>query len=151
MEFNSYREAAIVMVNLPLALIGGVLAVFLTGKIINISSMVGFITLFGIATRNGILLVSHYKYLIAEEGKTRLEAVMKGSVERLQPVLMTALSTGLALVPFAIAADKPGNEILSPLAIVILGGLVSSTVLNLLILPSLYMIFGKPVRSQVLG
>lgn len=142
-EFGSFKTAALVMINLPLALIGGIFAVFFTGGVINISSMVGFITLFGIATRNGILLISHYQYLIKVEGKPFKEAVFQGSMERLRPVLMTALTAGLALVPFAIASDKPGNEILSPLAIVILGGLLSSTILNMTVLPSLYLKFGK--------
>jgi CzcA family heavy metal efflux pump len=142
-EFRSFKTAALVMINLPLALIGGIFAVFLTGGVINISSMVGFITLFGIATRNGILLISHYQYLIKVEGMPFKEAVLQGSMERLRPVLMTALAAGLALVPFAIASDKPGNEILSPLAVVILGGLFSSTALNMMVLPSLYMKYGK--------
>jgi CzcA family heavy metal efflux pump len=142
-EFSSFKTAALVMINLPFALIGGILVVFVTGGVINISSMVGFITLLGIATRNGILLISHYQHLIEAEGKPLKEAVLQGSMERLRPVLMTALSTGLALVPFAIASDKPGNEILSPLALVILGGLFSSTVLNMMVLPSLYIKYGK--------
>jgi copper/silver efflux system protein len=142
-EFRSFRTATLIMVNLPLALIGGIIAVFLTSGIINISSMVGFITLFGIATRNGILLVSHYQHLMEVEGRTLREAVFQGSMERLRPVIMTALAAGLALVPFALAADKPGNEILSPLAIVILGGLLSSTILNMIVLPSLYIKLGK--------
>lgn len=143
MEFRSFRTATLIMVNLPLALIGGIIAVFLTGGVISISSMVGFITLFGIATRNGILLVSHYQHLMEIESKTLREAVLQGSMERLRPVVMTALAAGLALIPFAVAADKPGNEILSPLAVVILGGLLSSTVLNMIVLPSLYIKFGK--------
>lgn len=143
MEFRSFRTATLIMVNLPLALIGGIIAVFLTGGVINIASMVGFITLFGIATRNGILLVSHYRHLTEVEGRTLREAVFQGSRERLRPVIMTALAAGLALVPFAVASDKPGNEILSPLAVVILGGLLSSTVLNMIVLPSLYIKFGK--------
>ncbi|MDP2757927.1 MAG: efflux RND transporter permease subunit [Desulfurivibrionaceae bacterium] len=142
LEFRSFRNAFLVMVNLPLAFIGGIIAVFLTSKVISVASLVGFITLFGIATRNGILLISHYQYLMTEEGKNLREAVLQGSVERLRPVVMTALAAGLALVPFALAADKPGNEILSPLAIVILGGLVSSTVLNMIVLPALYLRYG---------
>jgi CzcA family heavy metal efflux pump len=142
-EFRSFKTAALVMINLPLALIGGIFAVFLTGGVINISSMVGFITLFGIATRNGILLISHYQHLLEVEGRPFKEAVFQGSMERLRPVLMTALTAGFALVPFAIAPDKPGNEILSPLAIVILGGLFSSTALNMIVLPSLYIKYGK--------
>ena len=142
-EFRSFRTALLVMVNLPLAFIGGIVAVYLTTKVISVASLVGFITLFGIATRNGILLVSHYQHLMEVEGVDLGEAVSKGSRERLRPVVMTALAAGLALVPFAIAADKPGNEILSPLAAVILGGLISSTLLNLVVLPSLYLKFGR--------
>ena len=142
-EFRCFRDAFLVMVNLPLAFIGGIIAVYFTSRVISVASLVGFITLFGIATRNGILLISHYKHLMEEEGKTLREAVLQGSMERLRPVIMTALAAGLALVPFAIAADKPGNEILSPLAIVILGGLLSSTVLNMVVLPSLYLKFGR--------
>jgi Cu(I)/Ag(I) efflux system membrane protein CusA/SilA len=141
-EFNSFRTSILVMVNLPLSLIGGILIVLFTDRIISIASIVGFITLFGIATRNGILLVSHYRHLM-EESVGLKEAVYQGSIERLRPVIMTALAAGLALVPFAISADKPGNEILSPLAIVILGGLLSSTALNMVVLPSLYVKFGK--------
>ncbi|MHB8057472.1 MAG: efflux RND transporter permease subunit [Desulfuromonadaceae bacterium] len=142
-EFRSFKDAFLVMVNLPLAFIGGILAVYFTSGVISVASLVGFITLFGIATRNGILLISHYKHLMEEEGKNLQEAVLQGSMERLRPVIMTALAAGLALVPFAIASDKPGNEILSPLAIVILGGLLSSTLLNMVVLPSLYLKFGK--------
>ena len=149
-EFRSFRNVFLVMINLPLAFIGGILAVFLTTKVISVASLVGFITLFGIATRNGILLISHYKHLMDVESKSLRDAVLQGSMERLRPVIMTALAAGLALVPFAFSADKPGNEILSPLAIVILGGLFSSTVLNLIVLPSLYMKFGKKDENQLL-
>jgi CzcA family heavy metal efflux pump len=143
MEFGSFRTAGLVMVNLPLSLIGGIIVILMTDRVISIASIVGFITLFGIATRNGILLVSHYRHLIREEGKALRVAVFQGSMERLRPVIMTALAAGLALVPFAIAADKPGNEILSPLAIVILGGLLSSTALNMIVIPSLYIKYGE--------
>jgi len=142
MEFGSFRTAGLVMVNLPLSFIGGIVAVMLTDRIISVASLVGFITLFGIATRNGILLVSHYRYLMEVEGLSLYDAVLKGSQERLRPVTMTALAAGLALVPFALAAHKPGNEILSPLAVVILGGLLSATVLNMLVLPALYLRHG---------
>ena len=142
-EFRSFKDAFLVMVNLPLSFIGGIIAVYFTSGVISVASLVGFITLFGIATRNGILLISHYKHLMEHEGKSLREAVLQGSMERLRPVIMTALAAGLALVPFAFSADKPGNEILSPLAIVILGGLISSTVLNMVVLPSLYLKFGK--------
>jgi CzcA family heavy metal efflux pump len=150
MKFGSFKIAGLIMVNLPLALIGGVIAILLTDRIISIASMVGFITLFGIATRNGILLVSHYLHLIREEGKSLEIAVYQGSMERLRPIMMTALTAGLALIPFAIAADKPGNEILSPLAIVVLGGLFSSTALNMIVIPSLYMKFGKKKEKGAL-
>ena len=143
MEFGSFRIAGLVMVNLPLALIGGIIVILMTDRVISIASIVGFVTLFGIATRNGILLVSHYRHLMNEESKELKAAVLQGSMERLRPVIMTALAAGLALVPFAVASDKPGNEILSPLAVVILGGLLSSTVLNMVVLPSLYVKFGK--------
>jgi CzcA family heavy metal efflux pump len=146
-EFRSFRTAFLVMVNLPLAFIGGIIAVYLTSKVISVASLVGFITLFGIATRNGILLVSHYQHLMEQEGRALREAVIQGSKERLRPVIMTALAAGLALVPFAFAADKPGNEILSPLAIVILGGLISSTLLNMVVLPALYLKFGKEPQN----
>ncbi|TLM65869.1 MAG: efflux RND transporter permease subunit [Deltaproteobacteria bacterium] len=142
-EFRCFRDAFLVMVNLPLAFIGGIIAVYFTSGVISVASLVGFITLFGIATRNGILLVSHYRYLMETEGCAPLEAIHRGSMERLRPVIMTALAAGLALVPFAFTADKPGNEILSPLAIVILGGLLSSTALNMIVLPSLYLRFGR--------
>ncbi len=142
-EFRSFRIAALVMVNLPLALIGGVIAVFFTGGIISIASLVGFVTLFGIATRNGILMVSHYRHLI-DEGVDFIEAIRRGSLERLSPILMTALCAGLALIPLALGGDKPGNEIQSPMAIVILGGLVSSTALNMIVIPALYLRFSNP-------
>lgn len=148
LEFESYRDALIVMVNLPLALIGGILAVSGTSGIVDVSSLVGFITLFGIATRNGILLVSHYHYLMKEEGKPLIEAVRQGSSERLRPILMTALSSFLGLIPFALAGNIPGNEILSPLAVVISGGLISSTFLNMLLLPALYITFGRQLPAH---
>ena len=142
-KFGNFRQAILVMANLPLALIGGIVSIFLTDGIITIASLVGFITLFGIAVRTGILLVSHYNYLIDQEGKSLLEAVVQGSMERLSPVLMTALTTGLALLPLALAADKPGSEIQSPMSIVILGGLITATLLNLIVLPVLYVKWGR--------
>ena len=141
-EFNSVRTALLVMVNLPLALIGGIVAVFLTSGVVSVASLVGFITLFGIATRNGILMVSHYHTLLAE-GKSLDDAIRQGSMERLSPILMTALAAGLALIPLAIAGHKPGNEIQSPMAIVILGGLLSSTALNMIVIPALFLKFRK--------
>ncbi len=142
LEFHSSKTALLVLVNLPLALIGGVVAVFFSGGIISIASLVGFITLFGIATRNGILMVSHYNHLIGEGVEFR-DAIIQGSLERLSPILMTALSAGLALIPLAIAGSEPGNEIQSPMAIVILGGLLSSTALNMIVIPALFVKFGK--------
>ena len=142
LQFGKLNYALFILVNLPLALIGGVWAIYFTDGIISIASLVGFITLFGIATRNGILMISHYKHLL-EEGKEFTQAVIQGSIERLNPILMTAISTGLALIPLALGSGQPGKEIESPMAIVILGGLFTSTVLNMIILPSLFHKFGK--------
>ncbi len=138
MSFGSLRNALLIMVNLPLALIGGVLAVFLGGGVISVASLVGFVTLFGIATRNGIMMISHYEHLRRSEGATLAEAVERGSLERLSPVLMTALCAGLALVPLVLAGGEPGNELQAPMGVVILGGLLSSTALNMLVVPALY-------------
>jgi CzcA family heavy metal efflux pump len=140
-EFRSARIAGLIMANLPLALIGGIFAVALTGGVVSIASLVGFVTLFGIATRNGILLIAHYRHLLAE-GAARREAVVRGSLERLSPILMTALVAGLALLPLALGGGEPGNEIQTPLAIVVLGGLLSSTALNMVVLPALYWLWG---------
>jgi len=141
-EFRSARTATLVMANLPLALIGGVVAVLLTGRVVSIASLVGFVSLFGIATRNGILLVSHYRHLLAE-GVPFREAILRGSLERLSPILMTALTAGLALIPLALGGGEPGNELQTPMAIVILGGLLSATALNMLVVPALYWMFGE--------
>ena len=134
--FSSFRLAVLMMSNLPLALIGGVVAVFLSGGILSIASMVGFITLLGIATRNGILLVSRYENLLKKD-RSLQEAILQGSMDRLNPILMTALTAGLALIPLALTGHRPGNEIQSPLAVVVLGGLISSTFLNMIVLPAL--------------
>ena len=138
--FRSSNDAALVMINLPLALVGGVVGLWLTGGVLSVATIVGFITLFGIATRNGVMMVTHIKHLQAVEGVSDLaEAVRRGAEERLVPILMTAISAGLALVPLAIAMGEPGSEIQAPMAIVILCGLTSSTVLNMLVLPAIYL------------
>jgi CzcA family heavy metal efflux pump len=136
-EFGKPSLAGIILLNLPLALIGGVVSLWLTGGIISIPALIGFITLFGVATRNGILLVAHYRTLEAE-GENPHKAILHGSVDRLSPILMTALTAGLALIPLALAGTEPGNEIQSPMAKVILGGLLSSTLLNLFVIPIVY-------------
>lgn len=141
--YGSARNAALTLVNLPLALIGGILAVALTSGVVSIAALVGFVTLFGIATRNGIMMVSHFEHLMAHEGKTLAEAVVQGSMERLAPILMTATCAGLALVPLVIAGDSPGNEIQAPMGVVILGGLVTSTALNMIVVPVLFAMFGR--------
>lgn len=136
-EFREAKIAGLILINLPLALIGGIISLTLTSGLISIPAIIGFITLFGIATRNGILLVAHYKTMRGE-GKDLMHAVIQGSKDRLSPILMTALTAGLALIPLAIAGDLPGNEIQSPMANVILGGLLSSTLLNLFVIPVVY-------------
>ena len=148
LAFGRARDAVIVMVNLPLALVGGVAGVFLAGGVLSVASMIGFTTLFGIATRNGIMLVSHIQHLMTEEGVTDFrEAVERGAHERLVPILMTAMAAGLALIPLAIGGGKTGSEIQTPMAIVILCGLTTSTLLNMLVVPTLYLRYAKP--SQV--
>jgi Cu/Ag efflux pump CusA len=141
-EFKSGKLAGVILLNLPLALIGGVVAIWLTSGVVSIPSIIGFITLFGIATRNGILLVSRYNHL-REEGRALKETIIEGSADRLNPILMTALASALALIPLALAADKPGNEIQSPMAVVILGGLLTSTLLNLIVIPVVYYMLEK--------
>jgi len=147
MAFGSGRDAALVMLNLPLALIGGVVGVFISGGVLSIAAIIGFITVFGIATRNGIMLVSHIRHLQLIEGVGDLrEAVRRGARERLAPILMTALASGLALVPLAIAGERPGSEIQTPMAQVILFGLLSSMVLNMIVTPALYLRLGRPAQ-----
>jgi CzcA family heavy metal efflux pump len=143
-DFKTIRLTALVFVTLPFALIGGVFGAKLGGGVLSLGSLVGFVTVLGIAARNGIMLVSHYRHLEDEEGQPfGPELVIRGSIERLAPILMTALATGLALVPLAFGGDKPGQEIEHPMAVVILGGLVTSTILNLFLMPALYLAFGR--------
>jgi Cu/Ag efflux pump CusA len=141
-EFGNMQLAGIVLLNLPLALIGGVFMVYFTTGIISIASTIGFISLFGIAARNGILLISRYQDL-QNSGTSLKDTIIEGSLDRLNPILMTALTTGLALIPLALAGGKAGNEIQSPMAVVILGGLISSTLLNLAVIPAVYAVRGK--------
>jgi Cu/Ag efflux pump CusA len=158
-EFKNLTLSAIVMLNLPLALIGGVLAVFFTSGIVSIPSIIGFITLFGIATRNGILLISRYKHLYENfdsgialyelpqntkfQNSKLQETILQGSMDRLNPILMTAISSALALMPLVIQGGKTGNEIQSPMAVVVLGGLLTSTFLNIYVVPVVYELFQR--------
>jgi Cu/Ag efflux pump CusA len=143
-DFGSVRMVALIALTIPFALIGGVAAVFLTGGVLSLGSLVGFVTVLGIAARNGIMLISHYRHLEHEEhvlfGR---ELVMRGAEERLSPILMTALVTGLALLPIVLGGDRSGHEIEHPMAVVILGGLVTSTALNLFFLPAVYLRYGR--------
>jgi len=147
--FRSHRDALLIMVNLPLALIGGVAGVYVSGGVLSVASVIGFISVFGIAARNGIMLVSHIRHLQRYEGVADFEeAVRRGAIERLAPILMTALAAGLALIPLAVGGEQPGREILTPMAIVILCGLLSSTFLNMVVGPALFLRFGKPVSAE---
>jgi CzcA family heavy metal efflux pump len=144
-SFGNFRLATLTFFTLPWALVGGILAAFATTGVLSLGSLVGLLTILGIATRNGIMMISHFQHLEEEEGMSfGPELVLRGARERIAPIMMTALTTGLALVPLAIAGNIPGHEIEHPMAIVILGGLVTSTVLNLFVVPSLYLRFGKP-------
>jgi CzcA family heavy metal efflux pump len=146
-EFKDVRLAGVILLNLPLALIGGIFSVWFTSGIITIASIIGFINLFGIATRNGILLVAHYE-LLRSEGAGLYDSIIQGSLDRLNPILMTALTAGLALIPLIIASDAPGNEILSPMAVVILGGLFTSTLLNIFVIPGVYYLINKKYETD---
>lgn len=145
-QFRSLRESAVVLVNLPLSLVGGVMAIWMTHGMVSIPAIIGFISLFGIATRNGMLLIARYKDLRAE-GVPLLESVMRGSADRLNPILMTALTSALALIPMVIGGDLPGNEIQSPMAKVILGGLFTSTLLNGFVIPIMYLITNRKQQT----
>ena len=137
------RNVLLVLVNLPFSLVGGVLAALYTGGWLSVGSLVGFVTLFGITLRNSIMLVSHFQHLVDKEGMAwNLETAIRGAQERLPSILITALVTALAMLPIAVNSDNPGREIMGPMAAIIIGGLVSSTVLNLLILPSIMVRFG---------
>ncbi|MFC2100257.1 efflux RND transporter permease subunit [Bacteroidota bacterium] len=146
LEFKSLKLSWIILLNLPLAMIGGVFSIWFTSGTLNIPAIIGFITLFGIATRNGLLLISRYQHL-NKEGLSLKELIIKGSGDRLNPILMTALTAALALIPLAIAGSEPGNEIQSPMAKVILGGLISSTFLNIYIIPIIYFIVNHKKKS----
>jgi len=142
--YRNWRNLLLVLANVPFALVGGVLAVWLTEAGLTIGSLVGFVTLFGITMRNSIMMISHFEHLVREEGMTwGLEAAMRGASERLVPILMTALVTALGLLPLAMGSGEAGREIEGPMAIVILGGLITSTILNLLVLPTLALEYGR--------
>jgi CzcA family heavy metal efflux pump len=145
--FRSFGDAVIIMLNLPLALIGGAAGVFAYGGVLSVAAIIGFIALFGIATRNGIMMVSHIRHLLEEEGETSFRrAVVRGARERLVPILMTALAAGLALVPLALAGEHPGAELEAPMAVVILFGLLSATALNMVVVPIAYLKFSRVGR-----
>ncbi len=147
--FHSARDAFLVMLNLPLALMGGVVGMYLSGGILSVATLVGFITLFGIATRNGVMLIAHIHNLVEHEQiRDAHEAVRRAAIERLIPILMTALAAGLALVPLALSAGQPGSEIQAPMAVVILWGLLSSTLLNMIVVPALYLRFGAQSKRD---
>jgi Cu(I)/Ag(I) efflux system membrane protein CusA/SilA len=148
-QFRSVTESVVILLNLPLALIGGVFTIYFTSGIISIPAIIGFISLFGIATRNGMLLISRYNDL-QDEGLSKFDSVMHGSLDRLNPILMTALAAGLALVPLALGGDLPGNEIQSPMAKVILGGLLTSTLLNGFIIPIMYLLTNRTIVREMM-
>lgn len=149
LDFRSWKLACLVLFTIPFALVGGVVGTFLQGGVLSLGSLVGFVTVLGIAARNGIMLVSHYRHLEENEGQEfGPELVIRGSEERLAPILMTALATGLALVPLIVGGNKPGHEIEYPMAVVILGGLITSTVLNLFLLPPLYAAYGRIAHHE---
>jgi Cu/Ag efflux pump CusA len=146
-SFRSWRLATLSFLTLPIALVGGLLAAFFGGKVISLGSLVGFLTVFGIVARNGIMLISHCQHLEREEGEPfGPQLVLRAAKERLVPIMMTVLTTGLALIPLLVAGSIPGQEIEHPMAVVIVGGLVTATLLNLFVVPSLYLRFAKGWR-----
>jgi Cu/Ag efflux pump CusA len=148
-SFNNTRLAILGFFTLPSALVGGLLAAYFMGAVITLGSLVGFLTVFGIAARTKIMLINHYQHLEQFEGETfGPHLALRGAIERLSPILMTALATGLALVPLVVTGDIPGHEIEYPMAIVILGGMVTSTLLNLFVVPSLYLQFGRSIAPR---
>lgn len=148
---GDWRSALQVMINIPLALIGAIFALLISGGVFSVATLVGFISLVGITSRNGIMMISHYLHLMREEGEEFSEQmVIRGSLERLIPVLMTALTAGLSLIPLAIAAGAPGKEILQPLAIVVLGGILTSTLLDQIVTPAVFLKFGKPIADRII-
>ncbi len=148
---GDWRSAAQVMINIPLALIGAIFALAITGGVFSVATLVGFISLVGITSRNGIMMISHYLHLMREEGEEFTEQmVIRGSLERLVPVLMTALTAGLSLIPLAIAAGEPGKEILQPLAVVVIGGILTSTLLDQIVTPAVFFKFGRPIAERII-
>jgi Cu/Ag efflux pump CusA len=148
-DFRSLRLTTLVFVSLPFALVGGVASTFLTCGILSLGSLVGFVTVLGIAARNGVMLVSHYRHLVEQEGEEfGREMILRGSEERLVPILMTAAATALALLPIALGGNKPGHEIEHPMAVVILGGLFTSTLLNLFVMPALSLRFARSLKRS---
>jgi Cu/Ag efflux pump CusA len=151
-DFQSVRLALLVLLSLPFALVGSVAAAGVTGGILSLGSIIGFVTVLGVAARNGIMMISHYRHLEEKEGMPfGLDLVLRGAEERLAPILMTALATGLALLPIVLGGTRPGHEIEHPMAVVILGGLITSTVLNLLLLPGLYLKYGRAAGDRTPG
>jgi Cu/Ag efflux pump CusA len=148
--FGSWRLATTTVLSLPLALVGGVLAVLLTGGVLSLGALVGYVLLLGIATRNGVMLVRHYQHLEQDEGEAFGPGlVIRGARERLTPIALTALATAFALLPLLIGGSDPGQEILQPMAVVVLGGLVTTTMLNLFVAPALYLRFGASAERRL--